>query len=268
MRPRWYMAIVVCFSAVTGAFAEQQDFVSPTYSRAVSKTTSYFDSWSPSAAKRQISIDRNPTRVWEALQYVTYRTAQSLQGLGLFAAPSMTEAPMLAPSPTFAWKAFSMENMYQVWDAEDFPIAVALSIQPRTSDQAVNIAETFVIGRSYDFWKWALNFSQGTEWSNRIKERDGAMELAWELGRSIGKYWSVGLEFRDHSDLPEYRRIASSRVFVGPTVRCNHDNWWMALSVMPKMLSFDFVANSDSQSDQEFEGNQKLTTRVMFGMAF
>jgi hypothetical protein len=262
------MGIMVSLVIVAAATADQQSFVNTTDSRSVTKTASYFDSWSPSAAGHHIAVDRNPATVWERLQYVTYRVAGRMQDLRLLSqSPAAYSVPQEPPS-TFAWKAFSLENMYQVWDSEEFPIAVALSIQPRTSGQAVNIAETFVIGRTYDFWRWAVNFSQGTEWSNRLKERDGALELAWELGRNIGKYWSVGIEFRDHSDLPEYRRIASSRVFVGPTVRCNHDNWWLALSVMPRMTSFDFVANADSQSDVQFEGNQKLSTRVMFGMCF
>ncbi len=161
-----------------------------------------------------------------------------------------------------------MENMYEVWDSQEFPIALSVSIQPRTSDENVNIQETVVIGRNYDFWRWAMNFSQGTEWSNQLKERDGAVELAWECGRQISKHWSVGLTVRDHSDLPEYRRLANSKLFGGPVVRCHHDNWWMALSVMPRLMGFDFVANSDSHRITDFEGNQSISTRVMFGLCF
>jgi hypothetical protein len=268
MRLHWCMVIVVSSFAVAGAVADEQSFVNTTDSRTVSKTVSYFDSWSPTAAKRYVFVDRNQTTVWEKLQYVTYRVAGHLQDLRLLTQPPMPDAMPHEPAPTFAWKAFSMENMYQVWDAEDFPLAVALSIQPRTSDQNVNIAETLVLGRTYDFWHWAVNFSQGTEWSNRLKERDGALELAWELARRVGKHWSVGVEFRDHSDLPEYRRLAASKIYLGPTVRCQEDKWWMALSVMPRVLAFNFVANSESERPVDFEGNHKLSTRLMFGMCW
>src|SRR5690348_2122601 len=102
MRPRWYMAIVASFLAVTGAFAEEQQFVSSSYPKAVTKTKSYFDAWSPSATKRNVTIEKNQTRVWEALQYVTYRVAdQSLQGLRMLSQPVSASAP-LEPVPTFA----------------------------------------------------------------------------------------------------------------------------------------------------------------------
>ncbi|MDB6057230.1 MAG: hypothetical protein JWO95_1074 [Verrucomicrobiales bacterium] len=161
-----------------------------------------------------------------------------------------------------------MDTAYQVWDAEEFPIAFAISVQPRVSGENVNVQETVVIGRNYDFWQWAVNFSQGNEWSNRIKEREGDLEVGLGIARAIGAHWSVGVELRDHSELPEYRRLAGNKIFLGPVLRCHKDNWWMAISVLPRVLGFGYVANSDTPRDIEFDSNQKLSTRFMFGLCF
>lgn len=202
------------------------------------------------------------------MDFVTYRiTELEVKGLRLLSEPAVWEPSALDSASTFAWKPFSLENMYQVWDAPEFPLAVAISVQPRI-DQHVEVSETLVLSRSYNFWAWALNFSQGTEWSNQIKERDGAMELAWELSRKVGAHWSFGMELRDHSDLPEYRRIAANMVSLGPVIRCQHDNWWLAFSLMPRILNFDFIANSDTPRDITFDTNQKLSSRIMFGLCY
>ena len=269
MAPRLLAGCVVCCLAVSSAIADDFSFVNSTPGSAVSKTVSNFDAWSPSAARRFAVFDSKSPSIWERMEFVTYRiTEVEVKGLRALSEPAEWEPPSLDTSSTFPWKAFSLENMYQVWDAEEFPLAVAVSIQPHT-DQNVQVAETLVLSRSYDFWQWAVNFSQGTEWSNKLKERDGALELAWELSRRISKHWTVGIQIRDHSDLPEYRRIASNKLMCGPMVRCNANRWWAALSVMPKMFDYSFVANSDSTADNvNFEGNQKLSTRLMFGLCF
>jgi hypothetical protein len=260
----------VCSIAVSSAFADDFSFVNLTPGSTVSKTVSNFDAWSPAAARRVAVFDSKGSSIWERLEFVTYRIAAlEVRGFQALTAPALADSPSLDGASTFAWKAFSLQNMYQVWDTPDFPLAVGISIQPRTSDQNVQVAETLVLSRSYDFWQWAVNFSQGTEWSNKIKERDGALELAWELSRRISKHWTAGIQIRDHSDLPEYRRIASNKLMCGPMVRCNADRWWVALSVMPKMFDYSFVANSDTTVQNEnFEGNQKLSTRLMFGLCF
>jgi hypothetical protein len=268
MRLHLCMGLAVCLVTVTSAIADDLSIVNSKDWQPVSKTVSYFDAWSPSTAVRHGAVDGKSQSIWERLNFVTYRISEQIKGFRLVSDPAVAAEPSREPAPTFAWKAFSLENMYQVWDSPEFPVAVAISIQPRTSDQNVQIAETVVFGRTYDFWKWALNFSQGTEWSNRLKERDGALEVAWELSRRVSKHWSVGVELRDHSDLPEYRRLAASKLLVGPVVRCETDKWWLALSVMPRMLGYNFVANADSTRNVDFEANQKLSTRLMFGVCF
>lgn len=203
------------------------------------------------------------------MEFVTYRITEfEVKGLRALSDP-VWEPPSLDSASTIPWNTFSIDSaMYQVWDDPEFPVALAVTVQPHIDDN-VQVMETLVLSRSYNFWQWAVNFSQGTEWSNKIKERDGALELAWELSRRISQHWTVGIQIRDHSDLPEYRRIASNKLMCGPMVRCNTERWWAALSVMPKMFDYSFVANGDmTTSNVNFEGNQKLSTRLMFGLCF
>lgn len=261
------VGLAVSVVAVITASATEQSFV-PSGS-GPGTTKSNFDSWSPSAARRDTYFDHNHTSVLESQQWLNYRVSDN-QSAALRVASQPDFAPAVSQdiAPSLPWKPLSMDSAYQIWDDLEIPIAFALSVQPRLSDENVNVRETVVIGRNYDFWSWAMNFSQGNEWSNRLKERDGDMELGLGLARALGKHWSVGVEFLDHSEMPEYRRLAGNKVFFGPVVRCHQDNWWMAFSVMPRILGFDYVANFDTPRDIEFDSNQKLTTRLMFGLCF
>jgi hypothetical protein len=263
------MGLAACSLAVLSAMADDFSFVNLSTGGAVAKTVSNFDAWSPSTARRSMVLDSKSTSIWQRMEFVTYRiTELEVKGLRLLSEPAVWEPTTLDSVSTIPWNAFSLQNMYQVWDAPEFPLAVAISVQPHT-DQNVQVAETLVLSHSYDFWQWTVNFSQGTEWSNKLKERDGALELAWEFSRRVSKHWTVGIQIRDHSDVPEYRRIAANKLMCGPMVRCNSDRWWAALSVMPKMFDYSFIANSDmTVQNANFEGNQKLSTRLMFGLCF
>jgi len=269
MLSRLLLGLSGCLFAVISATAADQSFVPSSYLSDSLNSKSSFDAWAPSVARRQTYFDSKHVSVWESQYLLNYRlTANQTSVLRVAADPEFVDSPSLEPSPTFPWKALSLDNGYQIWDAPEFPIAFAVSVKPRVSDENVQVQETAVIGRTYDFWRWAMSFSQGNEWSNRLKERDGDLELGLGIARTLGANWSVGVELRDHSELPEYRRLAGNKVFLGPVVRCHKDNWWLAFSVMPRVLGFDYVANSDTPRDIEFDTNQRITTRFMFGLCF
>ncbi|MGZ4962238.1 MAG: hypothetical protein ACXWBP_08410 [Limisphaerales bacterium] len=269
MHLRLLAGLSVCFFAALAATADDQSFVPSNYLPSALKAKSNFDAWAPSASQRQTYFDHNHVSVWESQHWLNYRlTANQNSALRVVSQPEFAESSSFEPQTTLSWKPLSLDSSYQIWDDLELPIAFAVSVQPRTADENAYVQETAVIGRTYDFWRWAMSFSQGNEWSNRLKERDGDLELGLGIARAIGANWSVGVELRDHSELPEYRRLAGNKVFLGPVVRCHKDNWWMAFSVMPRVLGFDYVANSDTPRDIEFDTNQKLTTRFMFGLCF
>jgi hypothetical protein len=268
MQPGLSLGLMVSLVAVLSAVADDSASVPSTNWQAAHKQSS-FDAWSPSARRTDIGFDPSGRSVWDFQQFMPFRTTdRDGQASRVYSENAALGTQSFDEISPFPWKALSLDSRYQLWDVPELPIAVGISIQPHTSDDKVQIAETFIIGRSYDFWKWAVNFTQGTEWSNRLKERDGDMELAWELARNVGKFWSVGIALRDRSELPEYRRLASNGVFLGPTIRCQHDKWWLGVSVMPRILHFDFIANSDSNRNVDFDSDQKLSTRMMFGMCW
>lgn len=263
------VGLAVGFFAVLSAGAAEQSFVPSSNLPSSITAQSDFDAWAPSAVRRITYFDHDHTSAWESQQWLNYRgTDHEAATLRIAPDSDLSGSPSQDLAPALPWKPLSMDSAYQIWDDLEIPIAFALSVQPHASDDSVNVQETVVIGRTYDFWSWAMNFSQGNEWANRLKERDGDMELGLGLARTLGKYWSAGVEFLDHSEMPEYRRLAGNKVFFGPVVRCHKDNWWAAFSVMPRVLGFDYIANPDTPRDIEFDTNQRLTTRLMFGVCF
>jgi hypothetical protein len=41
-------------------------------------------------------------------------------------------------------------------------------------------------------------------------------------------------EFRDHNELPEYRKWENTALFLGPVISYRQEKWWAALTIAPQ----------------------------------
>jgi hypothetical protein len=60
------------------------------------------------------------------------------------------------------------------------------------------------------------------------------LEASFGLARDLNPHWSLGLELRDHNELPDYRKWENTAVFLGPALSYRQEKWWAALTVMPQ----------------------------------
>jgi hypothetical protein len=168
------------------------------------------------------------------------------------------------------WKfdGVSIENRYMLWNPAEKPVGLTLYLEPRFSGDEAEIEEKIILGQRFGNWKWAFNLTHATEWEDDLHETEGEVEGTFGIARDIGKHWSVGIEVRDHNEIPEYREWENTAVFVGPAVGYRRNNWWVAVSVLPQIYGANFTGDPDGNKHLELEGHERVNVRMVFSIGF
>jgi hypothetical protein len=90
----------------------------------------------------------------------------------------------------------------------------------------------------------AFNLTHATEWTDNLHTMEGEVEASLGVARDLGKHWSVGLELRDHNELPDYRTWENTALFLGPVVSYRQEKWWAVLTVMAQIFGSNFNGQS------------------------
>ena len=166
------------------------------------------------------------------------------------------------------WGGISFENRYLVVDPRDNPVGITLYLEPTYDGKNAELEQKIIIGQRHSDWKWAVNLSHATEWADHFRETEGELELSGGLAYQLAKHWSLGLEVRDHNELPEYKAWENTAVFLGPVVSYHRQKWWATFSVLPQIYVANFTGNPDGTSTLELEGHERLNLRLLVGFSF
>jgi len=88
------------------------------------------------------------------------------------------------------------------------------------------------------------------------------------LARVLGNRWAVGLEFRSRTTLPEYNKVESSALFLGPVVSYRQEKWWAAFTVLPQIWGRNYDGGEDGEANLDLVHNERVNLRLMFGLEF
>ena len=168
----------------------------------------------------------------------------------------------------FDFEGISIENRYMVLNPVNHAVGLTLYLEPRFSGDEAEIEEKILLGQRYGDWKWAFNLSHATEWSDNLHTTEGEVEASIGLARDLGNHWSLGVELRDHNELPEYRIWENTALFIGPVVSYRQEKWWAALTVMPQVFGANFNGNPGGDSQLELEAHERVNIRLLFGVTF
>lgn len=174
----------------------------------------------------------------------------------------------LANFSHFDFNGVSIENRYMVLNPANHAVGLTLYLEPRYSGDEAEVEEKIILGQRHGDWKWAFNLTHATEWQNNLQNTEGELEVTFGLARDLSKHWSIGLEARDHNELPDYRKWENTAVFVGPVVSYRQEKWWAALTVLPQVYGANFGANPDANPHLELEGHERVNIRLVFGISF
>jgi len=168
---------------------------------------------------------------------------------------------------SFDFKGISLENRYMVLNPANHAVGLTLYFEPRFSGDEAEIEEKIILGQRYADWKWAFNLVHATEWTDNLHTIEGELEADLGVARDLGKRWSLGLEFRDHNELPDYRIWENTALFVGPVVSYRQEKWWAALTVMPQIFGANFNGNPGGNSQLELEAHERVNIRFLLGIS-
>jgi len=171
-------------------------------------------------------------------------------------------------SSKFDFKGISVENRYMVLNPANHAVGLTLYLEPRFSGEEAEIEQKIILGQRHGDWKWAFNLTHATEWEDNLHKTEGELEASLGLARDLGKHWSLGLEVRDHNELPDYRKWENTALFLGPVVSYRQEKWWAALTVMPQIFGANFGGDPDGNGLLELEGHERVNIRLVFGISF
>jgi hypothetical protein len=229
-----------------------------------------YEQWITSRLLRNSTVGQDNYNRWEFRHEFEYGVSDNYT-LSFYINESLTnfrEPGTHQHVSELAWDGISLENRYMVLNPADHAVGLALYLEPRVSDTGAEIEERIILGQRHGDWKWALNLTHATEWADRFRKREGEVELSFGLTRHLGNDWSVGIEARDHNELPEYEKWENTALYLGPVVTYRRERWWATLTVMPQIFGANFADNADGDHHFELEGHERLNIRLMAGISF
>ena len=162
----------------------------------------------------------------------------------------------------------SIENRYMVWNPVDHKVGLALYLEPRYDGENAELEQKIILGQRFGDWKWAFNLTHATEWKHDFDETEGEFEASFGITRQLNKNWSLGLEARNHNEIPEYEKWENTAFHVGPVVTYRRENWWATLTVMPQVFGSNFTEDPDKNHHLELEGHERWNVRLIAGFSF
>ena len=171
-------------------------------------------------------------------------------------------------SSQYHWSGISLENRYLVLDPANHPVGLTLYLEPTYDGHNAELEQKIILGQRHGNWKWAVNLTHATEWRDNFREREGEVELSAGLAYQLTHRWSIGVELRDHNELPEYNEWQNTAVYLGPVISYHRSQWWATLSVMPQIYGANFTDNPDGNASFELQGHERLNVRLLVGFSF
>ena len=163
---------------------------------------------------------------------------------------------------------FSLENKYMVLNPTEHAVGLALYLEPTYDGKNFELEQKIILGQHYRDWRWAVNLTHATEWTDHFRRKEGEFEATFGIARKLTSRWSLGLEFRNHNEIPEYTEWQNTAFYLGPVVTYKRGKWWATLSVMPQVYGANFTGNPDNTSHFELEGHERVNVRLLFGFDF
>ncbi len=162
----------------------------------------------------------------------------------------------------------SLENRLMLLNPADHTVGLAIYLEPRFAGDEAELEQRIILGQRLGDWKWALNLTHATEWSDDLKATEGEVEISLGLTRQLGPHWNVGLEVRDHNELPDYRIWENTALYIGPVATYRQEKWWATLAVMPQVFGANFNGNPGGNNWLELEGHERWNVRLIVGFSF
>jgi hypothetical protein len=256
--------------AVSGTRASERYFTYTYEPETMLAGTAEFEQWISLRTQRNDAVGQDNYNRWEFREEFEYGVTDNYT-VSLYLntkAENFRDVTTGNTQSEFKFDGVAVENRYMLLNPAEHAVGLALYLEPRYSGEEAELEQKIILGQRCGDWKWALNLGHATEWNLNDHETEGEVELNFGITRHLNKRWSLGLELRDHNELPEYELWENTAVFVGPVVTYTQEKWWATLTVMPQVWGKNFQGDSDSETGLELEGHERVNARLILGIGF
>jgi hypothetical protein len=262
------IAMAACCAAAT--MATERRFTYTYEPETMLEGTMEYEQWVTLRTQRSDETGQDNYNRWEIRSEFEYGVTDRYT-VGFYLnteATSFRDIPSGGDKSDFDFKGISIENRYMVLNPAEHPIGLTLYLEPGFSGDEAEIEEKILIGQRFGNWKWAINLIHATEWEDNLHTTEGEVEGTFGITGDLGKNWSLGVEARNVSVIPEYKDWEYTAVYVGPVVSYRKENWWVTLSVMPQVFGRNFEEDSDRHHNLVLDEQERLNVRFLFGISF
>jgi hypothetical protein len=229
-----------------------------------------FEQWVTLSTQRSREVGQQNYNKWQLREEFEYGVSDrySIAFYLNFENESFRDLTTMTDESDFDFKGVSLENIFNVLNPATHPVGLSLYLEPRYSGDEAEVEEKILLGQRHGDWKWAVNLSHATEWENNLHDLEGEFEGTVGIGRFLNNKWTLGLEARSLTKMPDYKEVESTAVFVGPVVSYRHEKWWAALTVLPQVFGRNWDGTNDGSKNLDLAHNEKVNIRLIFGLEF
>jgi hypothetical protein len=263
--------VAVCtVLSLTSALATERYFTYSYEPETMPQGALEYEQWVTLRAGRNKAVGQDNYNLWELrheLEYgVTDRYSVSLY---LNESSESFRDPITRKNESsFHFDGVSIENRYMLVNPADHAVGLTLYLEPRYSGDTAEVEQRIILGQRLGDWKWAFNLTHAAEWKDNLDKLEGEVEASFGLTRHFNPRWSLGLELRDHNEIPDYRVWENTAFYLGPVVTFSQEKWWATLTVMPQIFGVNFIENVDKNHQLELQGHERWNIRLIVGFEF
>ncbi len=269
------MRLLLCAALVGGAIttstqANDRLFTYSYEPETMPAGTFEFEQWVTLRSQRNSAVGQQNFNRWDFRQSLEYGVTDNYT-VELYLntkSQSFRDPATGLDHSKFTFEGISLENRYQILNPAEKPVGLTLYLEPRISGTELELEQKIILGQRHGKWKWALNLTHATEWGNHFRSTEGELEASFGIARLLNKRWALGLEVRDHNELPDYKKWENTALYLGPVLSYRNDKWWAALTVMPQIYGVNFGGNPDNNRQLDLEGHERVNIRLVFGFGF
>jgi len=273
-RTTTYIGILATVAGLCSASANERIFTYSYEPETMPQGSLEFEQWVTLRTQRTKSgeVQQQNYNRWDIRQELEYGVTDNYT-VGLYLntkAESFRDFSVMPREDVseFEFAGISLENRYMVLNPAEHPVGLTLYLEPTFTGSEAELEQKIILGQRHGDWKWALNLIHETEWEDNFHETVGEVEATFGIGRQLNPRWTVGLELRNHYEIPEYSEWESMALYVGPVVSYRQEKWWGALTVMPQVWGRNFNGNPDEDKWLELEDHERVNIRLIVGFHF
>src|SRR4030095_4676245 len=205
-RSKLLMRLLAAGLCLAGARADERRFTYTYEPETLPQGALEFEQWVTLRTQRTKKVGQENFNRWEFREELEYGVTDRYS-LALYLntkAESFRDPATDNDTSEFEFTGISLENRYMVLNPAEHAVGLTLYLEPRFSGEEAELEQKIILGQRHGDWKWAFNLTHATEWEDHFHETEGELEASFGITRDLGKHWSLGIEARDHNEIPEY----------------------------------------------------------------